>query len=104
MAEITVAEIKKHAEEVVKLFEDGFQWTDLFQIVPMVMEIVEKVEGASGEEKKATALEIINYVIDATDMPGPDSILDPILKKAAPYVIELVINASKGNISINKPA
>jgi hypothetical protein len=41
-------------------------------------------------------------VIDATDMPGPDSILDPILKKAAPYVIELVISASKGGVNVNK--
>lgn len=103
MAQITVEEIKKYADQVVAEFADGFQWTDLFKVVPMVMEIVEKVGGASGEEKKATALAIINYVVDSTDLPGPDALLDPILKKAAPFVIELVISASKGKIEVNKP-
>jgi hypothetical protein len=103
MAQITVEEIKSYADKVVAEFADGFTWTDLFTIVPMVMEIVEKVEGASGEEKKATAVEIINYVIDVADFPGPDVILDPILKKAAPFVIELIIKATSGTIAVNKP-
>lgn len=101
MAQITVEEVKRYADQVVAEFADGFQWHDIFKVVPMVMEIVEKVQGASGEEKKATALEIINYVIDTTDAPGPDAILDPILKKAAPFVVELIISASKGQIGVN---
>jgi hypothetical protein len=102
MAQITVEEIKKYSDKVVAEFADGFSWTDLFTVIPMVMEIVEKVEGASGEEKKQTALAIINYVIDETDLPGPDGIIDPILKKAAPFVIELIIKASSGEIAVNK--
>jgi hypothetical protein len=104
MAQITVEEIKKHADTIVAAFADGFQIADLFKVIPMAMEIVEKVGGASGEEKKATALEIINYVIDTTDLPWlPDNLIDPILKKLAPTVIELVISASKGELGVNKP-
>jgi molybdopterin-guanine dinucleotide biosynthesis protein A len=104
MAQITVEEIKKHADVIVATFADGFQIADLFKVIPMAMEIVEKVSGASGEEKKATALEIINYVIDAVDLPWvPDNLVDPILKKLAPTVIELVISASKGELGVNKP-
>ena len=103
MAQITVEEIKKYADQVIAEFADGFQWTDVFHVVPMVMEIVEKVEGASGEEKKQTAIAIIDYVIDNTDLPGPDGIIDPILKKAAPFVIELIIKATSGEIAVNKP-
>ena len=101
MAQITVEEIKGYAEKVIADFKDGFQWTDIFKVIPMVMEIVEKIGGASGEEKKATALAIINYVIDETDLPGPDSIFDPILKKAAPFVVELIISASNGEVAVN---
>jgi len=104
MAQITVEEIKKYADQVIAEFADGFQWTDVFHVVPMVMEIVEKVGGASGEEKKQTAIAIVNYVVDNTDLPGPDSLLDPILKKAAPFLIEMVISASKGEIAVNKPS
>jgi len=103
MAQITVEEIKKHADAITAAFADGFQFEDLFKVIPMVMEIVEKVEGASGEEKKQTAIAIIDYVIDNTDLPGPDAILDPILKKAAPFVIELIIKATSGAIAVNKP-
>lgn len=101
MAAFTIEQAKAAAEEIKKVFADGFQWTDLFKVVPMAMEIVEQVQGMSGEEKKATAVQIINHVIDTTDMPGPDTILDPILKKAAPFVIELVIDASSGKVAVN---
>lgn len=102
MAEYTIEEAKIAAQSVVEVFADGFQWTDLFKVVPMVMEIVEKVQGMSGPEKRASALKIINFVLDETDLPGPDAILDPILKKAAPYVIDLLIAATKGEIDVNK--
>jgi hypothetical protein len=102
MAQITVEEIKKHADAITAAFADGFQFEDLFKVIPMVMEIVEKVEGASGAEKKLTAIAIIDYVIDNTDMPWlPDNLVDPILKRVAPVVIELIINASKDKISVN---
>lgn len=103
MAQITVEQIKKYAAEITATFADGFQWADMFKVVPMVMEIVERIEGASGEEKKATALEIINYVIDTTDLPWlPDNLVDPLLKKAAPLLIELVIDATQGKLAVNQ--
>jgi hypothetical protein len=102
VAEYTIEQAKAAAEQVKSVFADGFQWTDLFKVVPMVMEIVEQVGGMSGPEKKATALKIIEHVIDTTDMPGPDSIFDPILKKAAPFLIEMVISATSGEVKVNQ--
>jgi len=103
VAEFNLEEAKAEASKIVELFADGFQWTDIFKVVPMVMETVEKVSGMSGEEKKASALTIINYVIDETDMPWiPDSLIDPLLKKAAPVLIELLVSATKGELGVNK--
>jgi len=102
MAKFTMEQVKAAAAKVTEIFADGFQWSDVFKVVPAVMEIVEQVEGMSGPEKKETVVEIVNYVIDTTDAPGPDMIIDPILKKAVPFLIELVINAASGNVAVNQ--
>ena len=97
MAEFTIEQVKKHAESVLALFDDGWQWTDLFEIVPKVMEIVEAVEGMNGGEKQAAAEQILDYVIDETDIPWlPDSLIDPILKKGVRYMLPVICKAAKG--------
>jgi len=103
MAQITVEEIKKYADQVIAEFADGFQFGDVITVVKMVMEIVEKIEGASGEEKKATALAIVNYVVDVTDLPWlPDPLVDPLLKSLAPRLIDTIVEATKGKLAINQ--
>lgn len=105
MAEITNEWVKEQAAEVMTLFEDGFQWSDVFKAIPKAMEITERVGGLTGAEKKEAAVKLINHVIDETDTPWvPDAIVDPILKKAAPFVIELLVDATKGRLAINQPS
>lgn len=99
MAEFTAVQIKEHAEKIIDAFADGFQWSDIGTLVAEGMKVVEQVEEMTGEEKKAAVIAIANYCIDNTDMPWlPDTLIDPILKKAVPWIIELVIDASKGKI------
>lgn len=103
MAKFTAAQIQEHAEKVMESFEDGFQWSDVFTIVPQVMEIVEEVGEMSGEEKQESAEAILDYVIDNTDTPWiPDSLTDPLLKKGARFMIPMLIKASKGEYKLNK--
>ena len=102
MAKFTAAQIKQHADKMMEAFEDGFQWSDVFDIVPNAMEIVEAAGNMTGEEKEESALGIIDYVIDNTDTPWiPDSMTDPILKKAARYMIPKLIDAAKGKLAID---
>lgn len=102
MAEMTVEEIKKHGEAIKAVFADGLQFGDIGACVHLAMEIVESVSGLTGAEKKATALEIINYVIDTTDLPWlPDPLVDPLLKALAPNLIEVIVNATRGKLAIN---
>ena len=102
MAKFTAAQIKEHAERVLEQFEDGFQWTDLIALVPEVMGIVEDVQGMNGPEKEESALGILDYVIDETDIPWlPDSLVDPILKKGVRHLIPILIKASKGEVKFN---
>jgi len=102
MATFTAAQIEEHARALTETLEDGFQWTDMGKIVSESMQIVEDVVDMTNEEKYESAIAIANYVIDNTDTPWvPDGLVDPILKKAVPWIIELVIDASKGKI-VNK--
>jgi hypothetical protein len=105
MAKFTVAQIEEHAKKAMEAFEDGFQWSDVFTLVPEVMEIVEDVKEMSGAEKEESALAIIDYVIDNTDTPWiPDNLTDPLLKKGARFMIPMIIKASKGELKLNVSA
>lgn len=97
MGKFTAAQIKEHAEKAMASFDDGFQWTDLLNLIPAVMEIVGSVKEMSGQEKQASAEAILDYVIDETDIPWvPDSFVDPILKKAVRVIIPMLFRAHEG--------
>jgi len=102
MGKFTAAQIQEQAEKVMEAFEDGFQWADVFDIVPNVMEIIQDVGGMTGEEKEESALSIIDYVIDNTDTPWvPDAFVDPLIKQAARLLIPRLIKAAKGEYKID---
>ena len=105
MAKFTAAQIEEHAKAILESFADGFQWTDIIEVVPRVMEIVEDVSEMSGEEKGEAAGAILDYVIDNTDTPWlPDSFIDPILKKGVRALMPLLCKASKGELKLNSAA
>jgi len=102
VAKFTAAQVQEHAEHLMKAFDDGFQWSDVFDLVPNAMEIVEQAGGMTGPEKEESALAIIDYVVDNTNTPWiPDALTDPIIKKAARYMIPKLIDATKGRLKID---
>jgi hypothetical protein len=102
MAKFTAAQIEEHGKKIMEAFADGFQWSDVFNIVPQAMEIVQAVGGMTGPEKEEAALAIVDYVIDNTDLPWlPDNLVDPLLKKGARYMIPKLIEAAKGKLKID---
>jgi len=102
MAEWTTDQLEEMAQGVLKLFDDGFQFTDIPTLIKRAMEIAETVGDMTSEEKKAAAVMLVEYVIDKTDTPWlPDPLTDPLMKKFVPGLIELVIDASRGRV-VNK--
>lgn len=102
MGKFTAAQIEEHAKKLLAAFDDGFQWSDVFNLVPQAMEIVQAVGGMTGPEKEESALAIIDYVIDNTDTPWlPDALTDPIIKKGARFMIPKLIEAAKGKLKID---
>lgn len=99
MGAITGEWIVEKGNEIKALFDDGFQLKDVWATVSAAMEVVEQVKDLDGPEKKDTAINIINYVIDEVDIPWiPDSMVDPILKSMVPDAIEYLLKASKGKL------
>ena len=97
MGKFTAAQIEEHASKVMEKFADGFQWSDLIETVPAVMEIVGAVKEMTNEEKHESAVGILDYVIDETDIPWvPDSLIDPILKKGVRKLIPVLFDAAEG--------
>lgn len=102
MAKFTAAQIQEHAEKAMEAFKDGFQWSDVFTLVPQVMEIVQSVGDMTGEEKQEAFEAIVNYVVDNTDTPWvPDNLTDPLVKKGAHMLAPLLIKAAKGELAID---
>lgn len=101
MAKFTAAQVAEHAEKILEVLKDGWQFSDLFTLIPEAMEIVEAVGDMSGPEKQEAAEAIIDYVIDETDTPWlPDALVDPILKKAVRYLIPILVKAANGDFGI----
>jgi len=102
MAAFTTEQVVETGAEIVESLGDDFQLADLFIVVPRLMEIVERVEGMSGAEKEATAINLLDYVIDNTDTPWlPDAWTDGILKKGFRMMIPIVASVAKGEFKIN---
>ena len=100
MAKFTAGQIETHAKKLMESFEDGFQWSDVFTIVPAAMEIVGSVKEMTGAEKEESALGILDYIIDNTNTPWlPDSMTDPLLKKGVKMMIPMLFKASEGKFN-----
>lgn len=101
MGKFTAAQIEENAKRLMAAFDDGFQWKDVFDLIPNAMEIVNIAGGMTTEEKEESALAIVDYIVDETDLPWlPDNLIDPIIKKAARYMIPKLIEAAEGKLNI----
>ncbi len=91
--------LEEAVDQVAGLFEDGFQWKDIWDAIPMVMELVEDFEGLDGAAKKERALKIIDKLLDKIDLPGPDWISKKIILWFLPGVMDKLIDAAKGKFN-----
>lgn len=93
--------IYKKVEEVAKSVDDGLQLSDLALCIRTAVECAELLTEHSGPAKREVAIQFIKEVLRATDGPGPDILIDPIIEAVAPPLIDLVVDATKGKIEVN---
>ena len=91
--------VEEAAEQITKLFDDGFQWKDILDAIPLAMELAEGFEGLKGQEKKAKVLKILDELIGRVDLPGWDWLTKKSIEWVLPLVIDMLVDASKGKFS-----
>ena len=75
----------------------------IIELLPKIIQYVQKYKNLTGEQKKALIIRILNLIIDKTDGPGDDEIFDPILKRMVPVLIDTFVKIGKNKISFKKP-
>ena len=91
------------SEDFLNLLVNNYPNFELSQIVlvlPELIKHVEKIKELSGLQKKDLVIKLLNKVIDKTDLPGDDNILDPILKSMVPNMIDTLIKVDKNQIKL----
>lgn len=89
-SEVDAEKVLQYANDIKATFNDGFQLTDIFVVISKAVDIVKEFQDFPEAERKSLAIMIVDKVIDETDGPGPDAIIDPILKAVVPFVIDMV--------------
>ena len=75
----------------------------IIELLPKIIQHVQKYKKLTGEQKKALIIKVLNLVIDKTDGPGDDEIFDPILKRLVPVLIDTFVKIGKNKIKFKKP-
>ena len=81
---------------------EGFNVENLMKLLPRLIMHVENYKNLSGENKKALVIRMLNHIIDITDCPGDDAILDPIMKRMVPGMIDLLVEVDQGRLKLKK--
>lgn len=95
--------VESATQRIALRLADGFQFGDLAAIIGEACELAETLSDLDGPGKRAVAIRIIERIIDETDTPWlPDALIDPLLKKVVPELVDLIVNASKGALRVNQ--
>jgi len=102
MAEFSEEKLDQAIADIKATFADGFQWADIPKCVKSGMEFAELFK-LSGPEKKELALRYLDRILKETDIPWfPDWLADPIIKAVAPALMDIIVDATKGLLGVNK--
>jgi hypothetical protein len=98
---IKAEDVKKVGKQIIQLFPNGIQLENLVEATVITLKEVSKIYKLKAEHKIDLIVDILMYVIDNTDA-GSLEILDPILKKMIPGIIDNLLQVEDGKLIINK--
>ena len=93
---------KKEFEYVIKTVRHTYNDVNIANLIHVIlhtMEIIEDYGALTGQEKKQTVINVINFIVDEINK---NEELGPIIKSMIPSVIDSIIKVDKGSIKINK--
>ena len=77
-----------------------FSLDKVVDIIPHLIECVEKYKSLVGFQKKKLIIEIIKHYIDKTDGFGNDDVIDPLIKTIVPSIIDNLIKVDKNKLKL----
>ena len=80
----------------------NFDISHIILVVPDLIKHVESFKSLSGLDKKNIVIDLLKLLVDKTDLPGDDELLDPILKKLIPNLIDTLIKVDNKSIKLKK--
>ena len=98
--EVLQAEIQGVLDEIEMAMQDGrlsFKdvWEIFFEVVDGTTTVLQSISGLTGAEKKAevikAALRFWDDVLAEKDLPGPDAIIDPVIRASIPAIVGALI-------------
>ena len=90
---------KAVVESISPLLED-FSVDNLMKIIPELIKHVEMYRDFTGQQKRTMVISMLRHLIDITDSPGNDELLDPILKHLVPSIIDTLVDVDKGRLRL----
>jgi len=98
---IKVEDVKKVGKQIIEMFPNGIQLENLVEATVVTLKEVSKIYKLEAQHKIDLIVDILMYVIDNTDA-GSLEVLDPILKKMIPGIIDNILQVENGKLVINK--
>lgn len=89
-------------ESIVGSFDGDLNVDTIILLLPRLIKHVDTFKTLTGREKKNMIISMLNHIVDITDGPGDDDILDPVIKRVIPSVIDLVLVVDNGKLRVNK--
>jgi len=97
VTELTTEEKRSFfVNDLVAAWEPTTGWsTKLWNSITKAMVFVGNYPGFSGSDKKAEVLKIVELLLERTDSPGPDFIVDKFILWAVSGAVDKLVDASK---------
>ncbi|MBS0605158.1 MAG: hypothetical protein JSS60_09025 [Verrucomicrobia bacterium] len=88
----------RFAYQVQAIFNDGFQWSDLTEMIVLGVKFLDQYSGLNELQRKEMAVFILDDIIDITDTPYlPDNVFDPLFKFVVPTFVDFVMELIQSN-------
>ena len=98
---VSLEETKSMLDNVINLNKE-FSVEKVMDVLPDLIQFADKCKKLGGVNKKELVIKLLNIIIDKTDTPGDDEILDPIMKRMVPNIIDTLIKVDKKQLKLRK--
>lgn len=102
MAVLTQDQIQQYAHQGLAGLDGGLKLSNVPTLVGLLMEIVEQVDGMSGDDKKQSVTMMVDYVLENVNIPWvPKAFVVPLMEPLVPAMVDKLIEATQGKLQVN---